>query len=330
MRILAITGRLPTSDNPGSMASVARQIASLRSAGVTVETLEIAGTNVVKYLEAMPRMSRSLKAFDLVHAHYGYCGWIARSQFLRPVVISFMGDDLLGTPNLTGKTSVCSRLIAWGNRLFARTVDAVIVKSAQMAGLVAPTKPYIIPNGVDLDIFRPVDTAVARRELGWEEGKQYVLFPGCPETPRKNYPLAQAVVEQVTRWTEAPVQLKILWGVPPERVPLYMNASGALLTTSFLEGSPNTVKEAMACNLPVVSVPVGDVPELLKGVEGCVVAPYDVGALAEGLIQILNIGRRSVGRAAIVRKGLTQEGVARRIVQVYESVLTKRGQSPAS
>jgi glycosyltransferase involved in cell wall biosynthesis len=105
---------------------------------------------------------------------------------------------------------------------------------------------------------------------------------------------------------------------------LYMNACDVLLMTSFSEGSPNVVKEAMACNLPVVSVLVGDVPELLAGIKGCVMCPREAEALGAALVQVLRDGQRSAGRLALQRKGLDQESVARKIMTVYAEVLTQR------
>jgi glycosyltransferase involved in cell wall biosynthesis len=206
----------------------------------------------------------------------------------------------------------------------ARTVDAVIVKSAEMAKIIAPVKAHVIPNGVDLQTFRPLDTYEVKTLLGWAKSKRYVLFAGCPDEPRKGFPLARATVMNAATQMAEPLDLVPLWEIAPDRVPLYMNASDALLMTSFLEGSPNVVKEAMACNLPVVSVPVGDVPKLLAGVKGCVICPRQAEMLGAALVQVLRDGQRSAGRMALQRKGLDQESVARKIITVYEEVLTQR------
>jgi glycosyltransferase involved in cell wall biosynthesis len=324
MRILMVTPQLPTATRPGTMAPTARQIASVRAVGAEVDVLEIKGFPKLKYLQALPRLWSLARSVDLIHAHYGYCAWLARSCYSKPVVVSFMGDDLLGTPDSKGRVSALSKLVVRMDCLIARTVDAVIVKSAEMANVIAPAKAHIIPNGVDLQTFRPMDAYEARTLLGWTEGKRYILFPGCPDEPRKGFPLARTAVMNAAPQTAEPLELVPLWGVAPDRVPLYMNACDALLMTSFLEGSPNVVKEAMACNLPVVSVPVGDVPELLAGVKGCVTCPREAEALGAALVQVVGDGRRSAGRMALQCKGLDQESVARKIITVYAEVLTQR------
>jgi glycosyltransferase involved in cell wall biosynthesis len=323
MRVLMVTSQLPTAAEPGSMAPLARQIESVRATGAHVEVLEIKGGRGLKYLRALPRLWELARAVDLIHAHYGYCGIVARGQFGKPVVVSFMGDDVLGTPDGEGRVTPLSRLVVYADRWLAHVVDAVIVKSAEMAQVVAPVRAHIVPNGVDFQTFRPMESAAARAELGWTDDKGYVLFAGCPDNPRKGFPLARAAAMSASRRMGQPLELVPLWGVAPDRVPLYMNACRALVMTSLWEGSPNVVKEAMACNLPVVSVPVGDVPELLDGVEGCAVGPRDADALGALLAQVLADGRRSEGRAALERKGLDLESVARRVVGIYEEVLAR-------
>jgi glycosyltransferase involved in cell wall biosynthesis len=194
-----------------------------------------------------------------------------------------------------------------------------------MAEIVVPVKAHIVPNGVDLQVFRPMDSREARAALGWPENKRYVLFPSCPDIIRKGFPLAEAVVMRASTHVTEPLELVSLCKVSSDQVPLYMNACDALLLTSFWEGSPNVVKEAMACNLPVVSVPVGDVTELLNGVRGCAVCPRDVEALAQALSKVLVDMQRTDGQAAVKRKGLDLESVARKIVKIYEKVLKNSG-----
>jgi len=321
MRVLMVTTPLPTSVRPGSMAPAARQFASMLTVGVEVEILEVKGIKGLKYLQCQPRLSTLAASVDLIHAHYGYCGWLARSQFRKPVVVSFMGDDLLGTPDVAGRASLFSKIVVQLDRWFAHTTDAVIVKSAEMAKIVAPVKAHIIPNGVDLETFQPTNADEARAQLGLDAHKRYVLFPGRPSEPRKGFALAQAVMAKVSTLLAQPLELLTLWGVAPDRVPLYMNACNAMLLTSFWEGSPNVVKEAMACNTPVVSVAVGDVPELLAAVEGCTVCPRDVDVLADTLVKMLNTATRSAGRSALKRKGLDLCSTAQKIKAVYQDVL---------
>jgi len=319
MRILMVSGY------HRHLAPVIRQAESIRAAGAEVDVLELRGHPKLKYIQGALQLRQRLDSADLVHAHFGYWGWVARTQFRKPVVISFMGNDLLGKPTATGQTKALSRLVVQINRRLARSVDAVIVKSDEMARVVAPVRSHIIPNGVDLGVFYPMDRDEARMKLGWpRDGKRFVLFPSHPDLPVKGFPLAQAVVEWAAPRVAQPIELVALRDVPPEQVPYYMSASDAMLLTSFQEGSPNVVKEGMACNLPVVSAAVGDVADLLGGVAACKACPREKESLGTALVHILNHEQRSDGRTALKLRNLDSDSVARRIIKIYEEVLARK------
>lgn len=321
MRVLTVTPPLPREGRPATTAFIARQIESLRELGVAVDVVEADGPSRAKYLRATRAVRQRTQRCDLVHAHYGFCGWVARCQRVRPVVVSFLGSDLLYYPaRRTRRMAAYRRAETRSNLLLARVVDGVIVKSEEMARIVNGVRPHVIPNGVDLEAFVPTDKEEARRELGWPQAGKRVLFPGNPDRLRKGFPLARAAVEEASRLLGEPIELFALRGVPHEHVATVMNACDAMVLTSLAEGSPNVVKEAMACNLPVVSVAVGDVAYLLGSVRRCEVAERDAAAVAEALRDILADPGRSDGRRALESKGLDAETVARRIIGVYESV----------
>ena len=325
MRVLTICPVLPKPGLPGSMAPAARQFASLRAAGIEMDILEVRGHKGFGYLAAMPRVREMARKVDLVHAHYGFCGLSARAQHDRPLVVSFMGSDLLGTFHPFGIPKVVGRLGVSACRWLAPRSDAVIVKSAHMASTIPNVPSHIVPNGVNLDHFRPLDQQESRNTLGWNVDATHILFPGDPGNPRKNYRLAKKVVDHASKKLGRPLTLNTLWGVAPDQVPLYMNASDAMLMMSLREGSPNVVKEAMACDLPVVSVPVGDTTELLDGVAGSHVCSYDASELGDALTHVLADGVVSTGRSAMISKGLDLDGVAQKVINIYKSVL---GESP--
>lgn len=323
MRVLMVTVPLPTADDPNTMAPLARQIDSLRQLGVEVNVLEIQGLPKLKYLQTIPRLRALAPHYDIIHAHYGFCGWLARLQKETPLVVSFMGDDLLGTPKEDGRLELISQVVVQLDRWFARWVDSVIVKSAEMAQVVAPIPAHVVPNGVNTELFKPLDRQLAKEKLGWSADKRYILFPGNPANPRKQYSLAQQVVEETIRRTAAPLELVALNQVSFDQVPYYMNGCEAMLMMSYIEGSPNVVKEGMACDMPIISVPVGDVAELLDGVAGCYVRPRHADQLADALVEVLSSSTPAKGREAIFAKGLDLNSVAQRLVQIYQTVLPK-------
>lgn len=330
MRVLMVSLKLPTPDDPNTMAPLAIQIDSIRRLGVEVEVLEIAGPAKLKYVNAWREFPSRLGGIDLVHAHFGFSGWVTKGHKDTgdtPVVISYMGSDLLGNPFQSGRIPFWSQFNVWVNKRLADSYADVIVKSPEMAEVIAPVPAHVVPNGVDIERFHPVDKMEARRRLGWDPGKCYVLFPGNPETPRKGIRMATAAVKQASQLLGEPLEMPILNDVPHDDVPLYMNACDVMLLASVHEGSPNVVKEAMACDLPVVSTPVGDVPLLFEGTTGYVTAPREPGSLARALVQSLESDGPANGRSTILARGLDLESVARTIVGIYENVLAAKRQS---
>lgn len=332
MRVLMICPELPNAGNPGSMAPAARQIESLRQLGLSIDVVDMRGIPKLKYLQVIPKIRRLARHADVIHAHFGYCGWLgflapAFSRRRAPLVVSFMGDDLLGTPcNTKGDLEWFSRLMVRANKVLATKVDQVIVKSQEMAEVIAPAASTVIPNGIDVTTFRPMDRAAARRQLNLPSERNLVLFPGNPDNPRKGHQLAVAAVAVASRELNQPIDLVPLWSIEPDQVAVYMNACDAMVMTSMIEGSPNVVKEAMACNVPIVGVLVGDVQQLLDGVPGCELCTRDPEIIGRAMVRAL-AALEFGGREAIIGRGLDLQTVARRIVHVYERALdTSPGQ----
>jgi glycosyltransferase involved in cell wall biosynthesis len=322
IRVLAISPELPSETRPGSNAPLLRQIESLREAGVEVDVIDMRGVPMLKYLLSLPRMWSKLGKVDLVHGHFGFCGWLARMQWSKPLVISFMGDDLLGEPNDRGGLTRFSRFMTRANVILGRFARRVIVKSPEMADVLAPTQSFVIPNGVNIAAFQPMPMHDARERLGWDLDHRIILFPGDPENPRKGFALASAATSIVSEQLGESIHLQPMWGVSPEEIPLYMNASDAMWMTSSIEGSPNVVKEAMACNRHIVSVHVGDTMHMLRDVPGCrLVDERSASKLAHAMVELLQTGEPSGGRAAILERGLDLESVAQQVVDVYRLAL---------
>jgi glycosyltransferase involved in cell wall biosynthesis len=265
----------------------------------------------------------------LVHAQYGSIaagiGNLVKGSC--PLIVSFCGDDLLGTPapGLVWRArEKFSQIIGlWA----ARRAAAVIVKSRNLF-LALPTdvqrRATILPNGVDTKMFRPLDQSDCRDELGWDAKSKIVLFDGSwngqnEDHHRKNPRLARAVVDLLSRKGH-PISLQMLSNMAHDTVPLMMNAADCLLVTSLQEGSPNIVKEAMACNLPIVSVSCGDVAERLSDTRPGATCSYNPIEIADALHEVLLDGRRSNGRERLIAQGLTTESVAEQLLDIYGRV----------
>ena len=312
MKILVVTHMYPSREHPESGIFVQQQVVSLQREGVDVDVLHV---DVKKskwlYLWSFVPLQRQVLThrYDLVHAHYVFAGVVARSQFRFPVVLTHHGDEAF----YGWQAPLC--------RLMSRLVDKTIVVSEQIKESIGLESSAVIPCGVDFDMFKPMDKRWAREQAGLPADKKLVLFVGDYTKRLKRFDIVQDAVAQL-KARGMDVDLVVAYKQTYEKVPLYMNACDVLVLPSEREGSPQVVKEAMACNLPVVSVDVGEVPDILAGVEGCHISPRDPTSIAEKLALILERCDRTNGREKTRRYELSS--IARRIVKVYEEVVGDR------
>ncbi len=322
MRVLHVVSSWPTAQKPFVKPFITSQIDSLRQAGVSVDVINLNATrNTLNYVSGMYRiMSRSRRQrYDLIHAHYSYCGWSARLQGKVPVILSLMGSDLYGIANEGGGQTPAGLLNIYSTRVLVKLMDTVIVKSARMKEMVDARHVYVIPNGVDFTKFKPASFGMNRSAASSEKR---ILFLGNPQLRRKNFPLAFQALEIVKKKYPG-ARLESAFGVDQDKVVELMNSAHLLLLTSLQEGSPNVIKEAMACNLPIVSTDVGDVGEVIGSTDGCYITTFAPDDVAEKVIKVLDRGVRTNGRDMI--RHLEINKVARRIIGVYESVLKRNG-----
>ncbi|MCI0423941.1 MAG: glycosyltransferase, partial [Acidobacteria bacterium] len=258
-KVLVVTGMYPSPEHPAFGTFVKKQVDSLILAGCPHEVLVIDGrSSRLNYLKGIWQVNRALGKgrFGLVHAYYGLCGFVASWQMRTPLVVSYCGSDL--NPGFAGRERAPFRslLVFILGQVASWRAAACVVRSQEMLShLLLPSvrkRARIVTSGVDLELFHPCDRNVARARLGWEQAHPVVLFVCAdPVLPAVKQPeLARAAVEAVKKAIPE-VELKIVAGRPQVELPDYYNAADVLLLTSANEGSPNVVKEAMACNLPV-------------------------------------------------------------------------------
>jgi len=195
-----------------------------------------------------------------------------------------------------------------------------IVKSEDMKIRLGLNNAIILPNGVDLNLFRPLDKKECRQKLGWEWGKKYLLFVSNSDREEKNIALTQT---RINRIKINPVELKVVYNIEHSQMLIYLDASNVLILTSKWEGSPNIVKEAMACNIPVVATKVGDIEYLFENTEGYYYTDSDADKLAEKINYVLNNDIKPNGRQRIIDLKLDSESVANKLIQLYQEVLSK-------
>ncbi len=297
MRILFVA-----SHNSGHFAPfILEQADALRKAGCEVEFFGIQGKGLSGYLRNLKPLKQQIRRFrpDLIHAHYGLSGLLATLQHIVPVIITFHGSDL-NAPIVRPFSRLAMMRADWIIRVFGGSPKRPN-ESLLPCGVILPSGKEQLPPDV----------------LG--VGKKHVLFAGSFSNPVKDAALAKEAVAPVDD-----VQLIELQGYSREQVYALMQACDALLLTSKSEGSPQVIKEAMACGLPIVSTNVGDVAERLKGLEGCFVAqsrrPEEITRL---LLKTLDFNGKTAGPEQIVKQGLTADLTAQKLLTIYHQVLKK-------
>jgi teichuronic acid biosynthesis glycosyltransferase TuaC len=324
LRVLAV---LPTGTRTGrSPVWAQRQVESLRNLGVEVDIFPFANRRspwgLFRGGLALRRAVRRLKP-DLVHVHYAAAQALVAVLFSpRPIVVSLCGSDLLGHYDHRGRRTWHGRLTILLSQMAALGATRLIAKSEELrAKLWRPRSRAIcevIPNGVNLAEFRPMAQTEARRSLGWDHDDPVVLFIHRSGHWVKNPQLAAAAF-RLARESIPALKMVVVENEPSARMPLFFNAADVLLLVSSHEGSSNSLKEAMASDLPVVATRCGDSADHLRGVRHCHVCNHDVAEIARRLEEVLSAHERSDGRMHIAH--LDAPLVARRVMDCYHAAL---------
>jgi teichuronic acid biosynthesis glycosyltransferase TuaC len=314
MRVLIVTNMYPTPDEPAFGTFVKDQVDALQRAGVDIDVFFVNGrANTLNYLWGIFRFWGVLlrKRYHLIHAHYAMSGFIARLQFFYPIVVTYHGGEL------RDHSPAWVRIPA---RRARQLFNWVILVNKHEKKLIINHDEHVvvIPCGVNLEEFCPISMAEARKQLNFDPGKLLILWAGEYWQPEKNYQLLEASVELLKRRLPN-VELVLVSGKPHNIIPVYMSACNALALTSWSEGSPMVIKEAMACNLPIVSTDVGDVADVIGGVEGCYLTESEPEAVAECLFTVLQENKRTRGREKI-QATVSSGPITQHILDVYNQL----------
>ena len=305
MRILVVA-----SNNKGSFAPfIIEQAEALKTLGCEVDYFGLQGKGIRGYLKNLPLLKKEIQVFrpDVVHAHYGLSGLFANLQRHVPVVTTYHGSDI-NEKKVRPFSKLAMRLSKWNVFVSKRMLEIVKTKK----------KHSLIPCGVDLFDLQLTAKVEARRQMQLNQNSRYVLFAGSFDNGVKNAALAK---ESVGLLKGEGVELLELKGYSREEVTLLMCAVDAFLMTSISEGSPQVIKEAMACGCPIVSVDVGDVKERIEDVDGCFVAEKRTPEELAGLMQkVFAFMGKTKGRERLVADGLDNHSVAQKLIEIYENV----------
>ena len=324
---------------------IEEQIAALEACGVEIVRYGVTGKGIIGYLRELPALRRFIRAErpDIIHAHYGLCGLLANLQRRIPVVTTYHGSDI-NVPSILRISKIAMRLSAHNIFVSARSV-AIAFRLSPFASRLKK-RSTLLPCGINL----PKPWSVMQNQLvgpltlnQWVQSVlskdvKNVLFAGAFDNAVKDPELAFATIQasntaigngqcamesnSQSPIANSPIKLIELKGYNRDHVNALMYNCDALLMTSKTEGSPQVIKEAMACGCPIVSVDVGDVAERTSGVEGCyVVLTREPKDIAEALLKALAFNGKSNGREKIIEMGLSNEQVAQRLIAIYEGIV---------
>lgn len=311
IHILFLTNAFPTEEKPSDNPCIMEQFDALKSSNVRVDLLVIERENKINYLKIAWKiflLNFKRKQYDLIHAFYGHSGLLACMQFRYPIVVTFLGSDLLG-----GYDKYIGRLVA-------RFAKVIIVMSDEMKKVSGRVDALVIPFGVNRDIFKPYPIEVARKELGFPINKKLILFPWDPTRSEKRFDIVQEAVQKLQKSLD--VEIVVVYGKTHDIMVKYMNACDVLVLASDYEGSPLSVREALACSLPVVSVDVGDVREVIEGLNNSYIVEQDSGDLAEKLGWVLNSGIREDDKQRRMDNNELQN--IQRIIGIYKKIISSQ------
>ena len=312
-------------NKPGHFAPfVEEQARVLQKQGCEVVFFGVQGKGLIGYLRCLPTLKRAIQQHqpDLIHAHYGLSGLLANLQRRVPVVTTYHGSDI-NVPAVRRFSKIAMRLSAHNIFVSQRNVTLALSRNSLITSSLK--KRYtLLPCGVNLTDDQLLSRSEARKTLGIDDDAKVVLFAGAFANAVKDAPLAQEAVSFASNLSPLASNLTLqeLRGFSRAEVNCWMCAANCLLLTSKTEGSPQVIKEAMACGCPIVSVDVGDVAERVSGVEGCyVVRTREPRDIAEALQKAIAFEGKTNGRKRIMEMGLSNEQVAERLIAIYQSLV---------
>lgn len=321
MRILLITCVWPSKSNPNRAPYLVMEVNQLRKYGIYIDVFAFSGKkNPLNYIKSWIILRRNYKLndYDVIHAEWGQSGLLALPKKI-PLVVTLRGSDLEGIVDHKGRITIAGYILRYVTRIVALFADKIILVSDSLSKYLPKKKYIILPVCLDLNLFKPIEKNIARDQLKLSHKKKYILFPSDPSRPEKRFRLAEAAVKKLG----GDVELIVTRKVPHTQMVLYYNACDTLLITSTHEGAPTVVYEALACNMPIVSVDVGDIRERISHIDGCIVCRNDTPDEISLCIQKVLMNERRINSREFVTE-FSSENFSKKMLEIYQSCITSK------
>lgn len=313
MRILLI-GRYKKQFPKNLLPFIIEQGEAIRKCGVEIDYFAVKGSGILSYFtqrKALMHKINDLKP-DLIHAHYGLSGITAVLQSKVPVVTTFHNGE-----TLSFSSNILSSLFSLRTKFMVYVAQHIY----DLAYLKRKKNYVILPCGIDLHECVITDKEIARKELGFLPEKKYILFGGGFDNLRKNYPLLKEGIDLLKRDDIEVLEMK---GLTRLQISKILSACDLFALPTKSEGSPQALKEAMACNCPIIATDVADIKHLLGNLDGHYICTFDPKDVAEKVEKALAFNSRTKGRERIIELGLTNDLVAKKLVDIYQSIINNK------
>lgn len=292
---------------------IEEQISSLMKLNLNIHIFLVRGKGIWGYFRNIFLLNDFIRKrkIQIIHAHYGYSGLLSIFQILVPVIITFHGCDVNNN-----KERIISKIAA----SFAKQIIFVEKKMVEKMNYTNKNNYNIIPCGINLSVFYPEEKNIIRKKLNWDTNFIHAVFASSFDIPVKNAELALMIIRKL----KLPIILHELKNLSREEVRNYLNAGDFLFLTSIREGSPMVIKEALACNCPIVATNVGDISERISKIQGCFITSFEPNDIKQKIIQVIEFVKKNSrinGRNKIIKDGLTNDIIARKIFKIYQEVL---------
>ena len=320
MKVLILTPEYPSLASKVSATFLRTEVEAMLDKGLQVDVFHFTGsTNLVNYIIAWVKLQKKLKTvnYDLLHAQWGQSAILALPKKI-PLVVTHRGGDLEGIVDENGKITLQGRLLRLISQFVGLLANKVIIVSDSLAKYLWVKEYIVLPVCLDTKLFKPMDKRACRERLGLDNKAKIILFPSDPSRVEKRFWLA----EEACKHCSIPNELLVLRNIPHDQMPLYMNAADALIITSKYEGSPTVVFEALACNLPIVSVDVGDVKTRISRFDGCIVCENDEPETIAQAIEFVLLKDERLESDGLIQE-FSADRFAEKMLIIYKDALVK-------
>lgn len=326
MNVLHITNAYPYPESRIFGIFVKEQIDSLDNYLVKNDTYFINAKKKgkIEYFKSIFYLKDIVKKYDIIHTHHIFVGMIMLfffKQIKHKIIVSLMSDS-----TRKGNSYFTNLLFKSSYKYCLKNASGVIFKSG-IPDNMKRKNVYYLPNGVNTDFFQEIPKSECKKKLNLDLNRRYILFVSSNNLYRKEkrYDRFQEVIGILrNKYSLKDIEELLLVDTDRENIPLYYNAADVNILVSDVEGSPNSVKEAIACNTKVVATNVGNIEKMLSGLNSCyVVNSFNSHEIADRLYDCLRHDNIDV-RKRIFEQKLDKNSTRQKLVFIYKQIMSKK------